>query len=93
MAGFPAVPEPNCAEDGCGVKGETKESMGPTPVMSEVCDGAADGPKGVEVGSFGGEHHGEGGVAGTAVEAGAGEACSGKEMGYGVHEGLSQKHT
>ena len=45
----------------------------------------AKAPEDVEVGRFGGECHGQRGVRGFAVEAGAAEACAGEEMGDWFH--------
>ena len=59
--------------------------MGPSAMVLEGGDGAFDGPEDVEVGGFGGERHGQGGVGGLAVEAGAGEDGSGHEVGDGIH--------
>ena len=73
------------ADDERGFEGEAEEGVGDAAVVLEGGDGAAEGPEGVEVGRFGGEGHGEGGVGGLAVEAGAGEAGSGQEVGDGFH--------
>ncbi len=59
--------------------------MGPAAMMLEGGDGAIDGPEDVEVGDFGRERHGHGGVGCLAVEPGAGEADSGHQVGYGIH--------
>ena len=73
------------ADDDCGFEGQAEEGVGPSAMMLEGGDGAVDGPEGVEVGGFGGERHGDGGVGCLAIEAGAGEAGSGHEVGYGFH--------
>ena len=59
--------------------------MGPAAMMLEGCDGAAEGPEGVEVGGLSRERHGEGGVGCLAVETGPGKAGSGHEVGNWVH--------
>ncbi len=61
------------------------ESVGDAPVMLESYNRTTESPDDVQVGSFGGERHGERGVGGFTVEAGATEAGSGKEMGDGIH--------
>ena len=85
-AASPAVPDPDDGEDHSGVDGEAEEGVGPAAMMGEAGDGTAEGPDGVEVGSLGGEDHGEGGVGGAAIEAGAGEAGAGEAVRQRVHE-------
>ncbi len=77
--------EPDGADDGGGFEGQAEEGVGHAAMVLEVCDGAANRPEGVEVGGFGGDGHGEGGVGGLAVEAGAGEDGTGHEVGDGFH--------
>src|ERR1700677_4012833 len=81
----PAVEEVDGAEDDCALKRQPEEGVGDAAMVLEGGDGAAGRPEGVEVGGFGGEGHGEGRVGGLAVEAGAGEAGPGHEVGDGFH--------
>ena len=81
----PAMVEPYETYDyGC-FEWQADEGVGPAAMMLEVCDGAANQPQSIEVGSFGGQGHREGGVGGLAVEAGAGEDGTGHEVGDGFH--------
>ena len=75
--------EPDGADEDRGLKWEAEKGVGPAAMVLEGCDGTVDRPEGVEVGSFGGEGHGDGGVGCLAVEPGAGETGSGHQMGYG----------
>src|ERR1700731_181657 len=77
--------EPDSADDDRSFEWNTEKGVGPSGMMLEGSDGAVDGPEDVEVRGFGCEHHGDGGVGCLAVEACAGEADSGHEMGYGIH--------
>jgi hypothetical protein len=54
-------------------------------MMLEAFDGAGKRPEDVEIGGFGGEDGSKGCVSGLAVEAGAADACAGKEMRDGLH--------
>ena len=65
--------------------GMPEEGVGPSAMMLKGSDGAFDGPENVEVGRFGSERHGNGGVGCFAVEPGSGEAGSGHQVGYGFH--------
>ena len=77
--------EPDGAnEDGC-FEGDAEEGVGPAAMVLEAGDGAVDGPEGVEVGGFGGEGHGQGGVGGFAIETGAGEDGAGHQVGDWFH--------
>jgi hypothetical protein len=73
------------SHDEGGFKGETEEGVGDTAVVLEAGDGAAEAPEGVDVRELGRDGHGEGGVGGAAVEARAGEAGSGEDVGDGLH--------
>ena len=77
--------EPDRAYDDGGFEGKAEEGVGPSAMVLEGGDGALDGPEDVEVGGFGGERHGQGGVGGLPVEAGAGEDGSGHEVRDGIH--------
>ena len=81
----PAMEEPDRAHDAGGFKRQADEGMRPSAMMLEGGDGAAKGPENIEIGSFGGQRHGQGGVGCLAVEAGAGEHGSGHQMGERVH--------
>ncbi len=83
--GAPAVEEPDSSDDNCGFEWYADKCVGDAAMVLEGCDGAVDGPEGVDVGGLGGDGHGEGGVGGLAVEAGAGEDGSGHEVGDGFH--------
>jgi hypothetical protein len=77
--------QPDDAYDDGGFDGQADEGVGPAAMVLEGGDGAFDGPEYVEVGSFGGEGHGHGGVGCLAVEAGAREDGSGHEVGDWIH--------
>ena len=83
--GAPAMEEPDSADDDRGLEWDAEEGVGPSAMMLEGGDGAFDGPEDVEVGRFGGDRHGDGGVGCLAVESCAGEAGSGHQVGYGFH--------
>lgn len=70
--GAPAVDEPDGTDyDGC-FEGKADEGVGPAAMVLEGSDGTVDGPEDVEVGDLSGDDHGDGGVGGFAVAAGAG---------------------
>ena len=82
------------AEAVVGVKGEGDESgferdaeegVGDAAMMLEAGERAAEGEEGVDVGELGRDGHGEGGVGGATVEAGAGEDYAGEDVGDGLH--------
>jgi hypothetical protein len=83
--GTPAVEEPDRTDDDGSLEWEAEEGVGPPTMMLKGRDGTVDGPEDVEVGDFGSECHGDGGVGCLAVEPGAGEADSGHQVGYGFH--------
>src|SRR4030088_1108976 len=85
LTGAPAVEEPDRTDDDRGLEWEAKEGVGPAAMMLEGSDRAVDGPEEVEVGDFGRERHGDGGVGCLAIKPGSGEAGSGHQVGYGVH--------
>ena len=72
-----AMAEVNKSGDGEGDDGGADEGVGDSAVVLEGGNRSAEVPDEVEVGRFGGERHGQGGVGGSAVEAGSGEAGSG----------------
>ena len=84
----PAVVEPGCTDSGGGNERHSDESMGNAAMMFETFDGAGKSPDDIEVGGFGGEYGGQGGVGGFAIESGASDACAGQEMGDGFHSVL-----
>jgi DNA ligase (NAD+) len=84
-AGSPAMDEVDGGYDDCGFEGQAEEGVGPAAMVLEGGDGTVDGPEGIEVGGFGGEGHGYGGVGCFAVEPGTREAGSGHEVRHRFH--------
>ena len=60
--------------------------MGESAVMLKACYRPAKAPKDIDVRRLGRQGHGQRGVGRSAIEAGAAEACAGKEMGDWFHE-------
>lgn len=81
----PTMYEPDEAYNDSGFEGQAEQGVGPSAMVLKGCDGALDGPEGIEVGGLGRERHGHRGVGGLAIETGAGEDGSGHEVGQGVH--------
>jgi hypothetical protein len=75
------------AEYHCRFQGQTDEGVGDAAMVEESGDGSAYAPGDVAVGSLSGEGHGEGGVGGFPVEAGASEGGSKQTMCDGIHCG------
>ena len=85
-AGSQAMIEVEGGGDEGGFYGHGEESVGNAAVVLEGGERAAEAPEGVDIGQLGGDDHGEGGVGGPAIEAGAGKDGAGEEVGYGFHD-------
>ena len=73
----PAGVEPGCTYRSGGDEGSGDEGVGDAAMMLEAFDGAGESPDDVEVGGFGGEDCGQGGVGRFAIESGAAYAGAG----------------
>ena len=76
----------------------SQEGMGEAAMMLEGDQRSAKAPQHIEVGRFRGQRHGQRGICGLAIEAGAAQACAGEEVGDWFHESLRRfgvrgKHT
>ena len=77
-----------------GDHGRADERVGESAMVLEADQRPAESPEDVEVGGFRGECHGQRGVRGLAIEAGAAQACAGEEVGDWFHElAFEGKHT
>ncbi len=63
----------------------SQKCVGEAAMMLKGDQRPAEAPRDVEVRRFGGQGHGQRGICGLAVEAGAAQACAGEEVGDGFH--------
>ena len=84
----PTMEEPGCSRDRSGDEGDCDEGMRDAAMMLQLFDGPGETPDDVEVGGFGGQHGGQRGVGGFAIESGAADAGAGKEVRDGLHSSL-----
>ncbi len=61
--------QPDCPDHHGGYDRRADERMGDAAMVLQLFDRAAQGPKNVEVGGFGGQGSGQRGVGGSAVQA------------------------
>ncbi len=66
-------------------RGAPSKRVGEAAMMLERDQRSAKAPQDIEVGGFGGQGHGQRGVRGLAIEAGAAQACAGEEVGDRFH--------
>jgi hypothetical protein len=59
--------------------------VGKSAVMLEGCYWPTKAPEDIDVGRLGRKSHGQCGVGGPAIEAGAAETCAGDKMRDGFH--------
>ena len=57
-------------------EGRAKKCMGDAAMVLKLGHGTAQSPEHVDVRRFGGQHHGQGGVGGGAIESGSPQACA-----------------
>ena len=72
----PAMPKPNGASDQQRHEGRAKKGMRDTAMMLKLGDRAAQSPEEVDVRRFRGQHHGQRGVGGDAIESRSPQACA-----------------
>jgi hypothetical protein len=83
------MPNPNHTGDGQGHKWRAHKGVGDATVMLKVGYRSSQPPENIKVGCLGRQRHGQRGVGRPAIEAGAGKACSGQEMGNRFHRVVS----
>jgi len=84
-----AVSDPDDANHGSRNKRRTKKGVSDAAMVLQLFDRTGEGPEDVEVGRLGCQHGGKRSVGRLAVQAGATDAGSGKEMGDRFHDSLN----
>ena len=74
-----------------GFKRDAKQGVRDATVVLEAGDGPAQAPKSIYVGEFGGNRHSGCRVCRPPVQPGACEACTGEDVGDGLHLRLLRK--
>ena len=77
--------QPDAADDRRSHHGRADEGVGDAAMVLELLDRAGEAPEDVDVGGLGGQHGGQRGVGGFAIEAGAANAGAGEKVGDGLH--------
>ncbi len=77
--------EPDSADDDGGDDGHGDEGVRDAAMMLQLLDRPGEAPEDVHVGGLGGQHGGQRGVGGFAVQAGAADAGAGKKVRDGFH--------